>query len=129
MSDAQPGGQRWIDAVADRFERAWRAGRRPQIEDELAGAPQARRAALLEELVRAHLRQHGGDTERSLAAVSSIGSARRDLAAIADPDLQASLPLVASARRDDDPDATRLHASGASSSVGERFRILRFHAK
>src|SRR2546423_9987161 len=35
--------------------------------------------ALLESLVQAHLNLHGGDPARSLAALSSIGSARKDL--------------------------------------------------
>ena len=41
------------------------------------GALDAARRALLEALVAEHLKQHGGDPEASLAAVSSLGSAAR----------------------------------------------------
>ena len=72
---------------------------------------------------------HGGDPERSLAALSSLGSVREDLERVADPELQASLARV---RRTDgraDPDATAPHAraAGTSTAAGARFRILRFH--
>src|SRR5262249_49502974 len=46
---------------------------------------------LLEPLVEAHVRQHGGDPQRSLAALSSIGPVRDQLAQVADADVQASL--------------------------------------
>ncbi len=41
-----------INGAADRFERAWKAGPRPRIEDYLAEAEPESRAALLEELLR-----------------------------------------------------------------------------
>src|SRR5580704_9477714 len=41
--------------------------------------------ALLEALVQKHLALHGNDTEKSLAAFSSVGSVRNDLKQIADP--------------------------------------------
>jgi serine/threonine protein kinase len=87
------------------------------------------RHSLLEALVQEHLRQHGG-VEKSLAAVSSLGSARRELEQIADPDLHASLALVSAAPATDaDPEATRSFAVGTPTSGGQRFRILRPHAK
>src|SRR5262249_46397494 len=42
----------WINDQADRFERAWRAGQHPQIEDYLDGVPEPQRSWLLEELLR-----------------------------------------------------------------------------
>jgi tetratricopeptide (TPR) repeat protein len=94
------------------------------------GALQESRHTLLDALVQEHLRQHGDDPEQSLGALSSIGSARKDLEAIVDPDVQASLPRVSSAHRaDDDPYATPTFSWGRSTSGGGRFRILRFHAK
>jgi WD40 repeat protein/tRNA A-37 threonylcarbamoyl transferase component Bud32/tetratricopeptide (TPR) repeat protein len=52
-----------INAAADRFERAWRAGSRPRIEDYLAEAEPELRAALLEELLRVEreLRRRDGE--------------------------------------------------------------------
>src|SRR5262249_12936041 len=49
------------------------------------------RRQLLKALVEEHLRAHGGDAPQSLAALSSISSARDALQAIADADVQASL--------------------------------------
>src|SRR6516164_5394125 len=62
---------------------------------------------LLQALVAKHLEKFGGDPEKSLAALSSIGSVREDLSRIADPDLQASLPQVSAARQDHDDDPYR----------------------
>ena len=72
-----------------------------------------------------HLKQHGGDTEASLAAVSSLGSVREDLVRLDDIGLQASLAAAAS-RRADDAEATATYTS-SSRRAGVRFRILRFH--
>ena len=44
-----------IDRVCDRFEAAWRAGRRPRIEDYLGEAAGPERSALLRELLLAEL--------------------------------------------------------------------------
>jgi serine/threonine-protein kinase len=86
------------------------------------------RHALLDALVLEHIKQHDDDPEKSLANLSSIGPVRRDLEAIADPDVQASLPHVCSARgTGEDPDATPGWSGGAPTSAGGRFRILRLH--
>jgi WD40 repeat protein/predicted Ser/Thr protein kinase len=53
-----------IDAVCDRFEAEWRAGRRPQVEDYLPQVAEAARPQLVEELLRLDLhyrRQHGDE--------------------------------------------------------------------
>jgi hypothetical protein len=85
---------------------------------------------LLEGLVAAHLKLHDNDPAKSLAAVSSLGSARQELEQVADPDEQASLASVASARPAD-PNATGPYAvrdaSGAPATV--RYRVLRPHAR
>jgi serine/threonine-protein kinase len=87
--------------------------------------------ALLQALVQKHLALHENDPEKSLAAVSSLGSVRDALRQLgnADPDLAASLVQVASARQEDDLHATRPFAAGEKTSEGLRFRILRPHAK
>src|SRR5690349_13273672 len=53
------------------------------------GALSAARRSLLDALVEEHLKLHDGDTQKSLAAVNSLGSVRGELSRIADPDLQA----------------------------------------
>jgi RNA polymerase sigma factor (sigma-70 family) len=51
--------------------------------------------ALLEPMVARHIQMHGGDPEKSLAAVSSVGYAREALGAVADFDVQASVARLA----------------------------------
>src|ERR1700722_14033591 len=86
--------------------------------------------ALLEALVKKHLELHGNDVEKSLAAVSSVGPVRQELAQIADADVQASLGHVAtSVAGDEGQSATITFGAGDLSSKGLRFRILRPHAK
>ena len=63
MSDTPSSDWCWINATADRFERAWKDGLRPRIEDYLTTADESRRPWLLEELLRVEweLRRHDGD--------------------------------------------------------------------
>jgi serine/threonine-protein kinase len=86
------------------------------------------RRALLEALVAEHLRQHGGDTEASVAAVSSLAWVRDDLERLDDPDLQASLDATTSraAGTVNGAEATAIYTPSAR-RAGERFRILRLH--
>jgi serine/threonine-protein kinase len=88
----------------------------------------AAHAALLEALAREHLKLHGGDPQQSLAALSSLGSARDTLLGIADPEVTASLRRTAVGRPADPAAAPRVGAGVASSGVS-RFRILRPHAR
>jgi serine/threonine-protein kinase len=79
---------------------------------------------LLEALVERHLEMHGHDAEQSLAALSSLGSARQELEQIADPDVQASLAHFSAV-----PPADGATTVGRPTSAGLRFRILRPHAR
>jgi serine/threonine-protein kinase len=90
------------------------------------GALSEEHLALLSAMVESHIKQHDNDTRRSLAAVSSIRSVHRDLQAVGDADVQASLVHV-SAERADDPEVTTPHE--ARPGAGIRFQILRPHAK
>src|SRR5437868_3475257 len=49
------------------------------------------RRTLLEGLVQEHLKQHGNDPEKSLAALTPVSSARKELEQFTDADVQASL--------------------------------------
>ena len=88
------------------------------------GAIDQARRDLLEVLVELHIQDHGGDVEKSLAAVGLAGAARAGLEAISDPDLGASLAQVrdgrkpaAEATRTYSPTRTCGPASGSISSA------------
>jgi WD40 repeat protein/serine/threonine protein kinase len=90
----------------------------------------ARRLALLDSLVEEHLQGHGGDAEKSLAAVDPAGIARVALDQIADPDIQASLAcLVAKPETNAEPPSDGTVVYQAAKSLGTRFAILRPHAR
>jgi eukaryotic-like serine/threonine-protein kinase len=95
------------------------------------GALSAPCAPLVEGLVLEHLRRHGNDSERSLAAIGVGRSTRECLAQIADPQLDASLARVGagSTEHDGDPDRTATYSVGTATSDGQRFRVLRPHAR
>jgi eukaryotic-like serine/threonine-protein kinase len=120
------------DALVDAFHR-WVSDHSKPLDNVLVerGALSPSRHLLLAGLVEEHIKLHGGDPEKSLAALSSIGSVREALSRIADDELHASLTHVSAARRnDDDPFRTMPQPSlGESTSDGSRFRILRPHAQ
>ena len=83
-------------------------------------------------LVEQHLKRHGGDPERSLAAVSAGRSTREQLAKLGDPVIDATLARVGSAATEEDrgdPDGTVTFSVGTATSEGQRFRVLRPHAR
>jgi serine/threonine-protein kinase len=84
--------------------------------------------ALLDALVKKHLERHSNDPQQSLAAVSSVGSVKQELENLADPDLGQSLKHVTAAHPQD-PYATAMISVGSETSLGQRFRILRPHAR
>ena len=81
--------------------------------------------------MKKHLEQHGDDPQKSLASLSSLGSARELLQWIGDSDVQQSLAAVGSARKPDEgPQTTKAYDSaGTATSSGQRFRVLRPHAR
>lgn len=98
------------------------------------GGLSAEHRHLLEPLVAAHLEAHGNDAEKSLAALSSIGSAREALEKIRDLDVQQSLRAVAAGAPVADAPGSSADLSATRPSeitpIGlPRFRILRKHAK
>ncbi len=75
-----------------------------------------------------HLEAHGGDVEKSLAAVPAGKSTLESLAAVGDPDIERTLSRVASGRgpaEDGDADRTASYAIGTATADGQRFRVLR----
>src|SRR5262245_50040967 len=76
---------------------AWTRDKARPLADHLVALSQldAAHRPLLEGLADAHLARHGGDAEKSLAAVSAGKSTRESLAHLADPDIDATLGRVA----------------------------------
>ncbi len=86
--------------------------------------------AALSAMAARHLKRHGNDSGKSLAAVPAARSLHQSLAALADPDVDATLGHISASS----PTATEAGAEatgtyGAPAGDGRRFRILRPHAK
>ena len=93
------------------------------------GALRPEHRPLLDALVEAHLKLHGGDPERSLAALDVNRSTREGLGAAAGPAVEATLAGVGSGSpAGGEADQTASYAAGAADD-GQRFRVLRPHAR
>ncbi len=84
---------------------------------------------MLEALAAKHLKRHGGDPERSLAALNPGRSTRESLAKLGDPAIEATLAHVGSGSADGDVERTGSFGVGSATSEGQRFRVLRPHAR
>ncbi len=110
------------------------ASRRP-LADLLVeqGALRVEHRPLLEALADAHRKLHGGDTERSLSSLDFNRSTRDSLAASVGPDARATLALVVTGSTveagDDHPDLDRTTTFGIPTGQGQRFLVLRPHAR
>src|SRR5262249_58543593 len=112
--------------------RAWTLDKARALADHLVGRGDldADDRSAVEALVARHLKKHGGDVEKSLAAIPAGRSTRESLAGLGDPDLGGTLPHVASAPAEqEDTDRTASYAVGSATSGDQRFRILRPHAR
>jgi WD40 repeat protein len=109
----------------------WTASDRPMADLLVEqGALSPPRRDLLEALAAEHLAAHGGDPEQSLAALDLSRSTRESLAAVGGPEVEATLAQVGSGSTPDgDADRTWTYAVGTSTSDGQRFRVLRPHAR
>jgi len=114
--------------------QAWTLDKSKSLADHLEarGDLTGAKRALLEGLAEVHVEANGGDVEKSLAAVSAGKATRESLALIGDPEIAATLGHIASphvSTEDGDGDRTTSYAVGSATSDGQRFRILRPHAK
>jgi serine/threonine-protein kinase len=118
--------------------QAWTRDKARSLADQLVtrGDLDAAACAGLEAIVALHVKKHG-DVEHSLAAVPADRSTRARLAELGEPEIEASLArvirrkdgLATEADDGNDPDRTAGLSLGASTSDGERFRLLRPHAR
>jgi eukaryotic-like serine/threonine-protein kinase len=111
--------------------RSWTRDKTRPIVEILAaqGAIDVDDRALLEGLARKHLKRHGGDGERSLAALNAGPSTREALAGIGDTDIEATLGQVGSGSAPGEAGRTGTYHAGGIMSDGARFRVLRPHAR
>jgi hypothetical protein len=105
------------DALLDAFNR-WAHDKIHPLGEILVerGALAPDEFALLDALVAKHLEKFANDPQKSLAALSSVGSVREDLSRIADPELNASLGHVSAARHGREHDPARTLAPTASAA-------------
>ncbi len=113
---------------------AWTADKRQPLADHLValGHLDPARRSVVEAMADLHLEVHGGDAEKSLAALPAAPSTRASLAALGDPEIERTLNQVASGSvsgGDADADRTASFAEGETFANGQRFRILRPHAR
>jgi serine/threonine protein kinase len=111
--------------------QAWTLDKSRSLADHLEarGDLTPARRALLEALAEVHQEAHGGDLDKSLAALSAGRSTKESLARIGGPGVEATLAQVGSGSTADDADRTFTYSVGSSSSEGQRFRVLRPHAR
>jgi hypothetical protein len=118
--------------------QAWTLDKLKSLADHLVARGDLTRAkrSVLEALAAVHLESHGGDVEQSLAAVPTNRATRAGLAGLGEPDIETTLDRIARDQNgqatepdDDDPNRTAGLSVGSSTSDGQRFRILRPHAR
>jgi serine/threonine-protein kinase len=113
--------------------QAWIRDKSKSLADHLVarGELGADARAGLDAIVALHVKKHG-DVEKSLAAVPAGRSTRENLARLGDPDLAGTLGHVDSGHgstAQDNIDHTVSYSLGEATSDGQRFRILRPHAR
>ncbi len=111
--------------------QAWARDKSRSLADHLAeqGVLHADGRAAVEAMVDVHLRMHEGDLEKSLGSLRVGHATLERLAGLCDAELGASLHHVASSSSDVDADGTTTFSVGASTADGQRFRVLRPHAR
>ena len=120
--------------------QAWTRDKSQSLADHLEarGDLTGAKKALLEALAAVHLEAHGGDVEKSLAAIPANRSTRAGLAELGEPEIEATLARVARNPRTatpprptmiTTPTAPRTLSVGAATGDGQRFRLLRPHAR
>jgi tetratricopeptide (TPR) repeat protein/tRNA A-37 threonylcarbamoyl transferase component Bud32 len=111
--------------------RSWTLEKGRSLADHLVsrgGFDAADRAAVTA-LVERYLKKHEDDIERSLADLPMTSSARKTLAELGDPQVDATLTCAGSQLTERDPESTETHSVGAVTADGHRFKVLRPHAR
>jgi tRNA A-37 threonylcarbamoyl transferase component Bud32 len=110
---------------------AWTRDKARSLADHLQvlGHLDADQRKAVEAMVALHLKRHGGDPEKSLAAIPAGRPTRERLADLGDGHIDASLLLLASRSTEPDFDSPASFSIASATSDGQRFRVLRPHAR
>ena len=113
--------------------QAWTQDKARDLADHLLarGDLDAAGRGAIEALVALHIKKHGGEPSESLAAIPAGRSTRESLGRIGDSDIDATLAQVATAasRENNGDNHTTSYTVGTATSDGQRFRVLRPHAR
>ena len=114
--------------------RAWTLDKSHPLAEHLVsrGDLDVKQRALLDALVSLHLEQHGDNAERSLASIPIDHSTRETLTMLVDLEGDTTVGHVDSGQgstEDGEINRTTSYAVGSATSDGQRFRVLRPHAR
>jgi len=111
--------------------QAWARDKARPLADHLAeqGSLDPDGRSAVEAMVVLHIKMHDCDPRKSLASIPTGRSTRETLAALKDPDLEETIAQLDSGPDGPDEDRTSTYAVGNSASVGQRYRVLRPHAR
>jgi serine/threonine-protein kinase len=111
--------------------QAWTGDKSRPLSDHIValGHLSPAQRSVIEALANLHIDAHGGAVEQSLAALPAGKSTRASLARIGDPQIDETLADLGLACTEQDPDRTATYSVGAATSDGQRFRVLRPHAR
>src|SRR5262249_10130909 len=111
--------------------QAWTLDKGRPLADHLValGHLSAAQRSAVEAIAALHVEAHGGDPQKSLAAIPAGRSTRESLVRIGDPVINATLAGVGSASGSGASDRTATYSVGSATTDGQRFRVLRPHAR
>jgi serine/threonine protein kinase len=111
--------------------QAWACDKSRSLADHLSerGSLDAEGRAAVEAMAAVHVKKHGGDALQSLAAIPADRAAREQLASLGDPDVTVTIAHCASGPSKRRAELSTNDTVGATTSDGQRFRILRPHAQ
>ena len=111
--------------------QAWTRDKGRELAEHLLarGDLDADQRGVVEAMVVLHIKKHGS-TQESLAAIPAGRSTRESFARLGDPDIEATLSRVDPSSTGQDADErTASYAIGTATSDGQRFRVVRPHAR
>jgi eukaryotic-like serine/threonine-protein kinase len=108
--------------------QAWARDKSRPLADYL-GSLDAEGKAAVAAMAALHIKKHGGDADQSLAALPASSAARAELAGLGDPDLTVTLARLSFGSSEPHAGGTPRPIVATATSGGDRFRILRAHAK